>query len=191
MQEVLAMSFSAIIPAAGAQAANAALEAQGYGPDNFSILLRTDTGQGDGATHVGLNMLAVVPAYRAAVAALPDVSISDVPFPSVGFVAHVQAEALEWSDPANWTENPVMTGDQRTFDGKLWVSLVDFNVWQPPVNWREVVTDGYPAWVQPTGAVDAYPLGFRVAHSGQNWESNTPANVWEPGVFGWDALQDG
>ena len=44
------------------------------------------------------------------------------------------------------------------------------------------------AWVQPTGAQDAYQLGDQVTHNGQIWESTANANVWEPGVFGW-ALQ--
>lgn len=42
-----------------------------------------------------------------------------------------------------------------------------------------------PEWMQPTGAHDAYALGAKVTHNGQLWESTTPANVWEPGVFGW------
>lgn len=42
-----------------------------------------------------------------------------------------------------------------------------------------------PAWVQPTGAQDAYPLGAQVTHNGVVWESTVAANVWEPGVYGW------
>ena len=41
------------------------------------------------------------------------------------------------------------------------------------------------AWVQPTDAHDAYPLGRTVTHGGKTWENITPANVWEPGVSGW------
>ena len=41
------------------------------------------------------------------------------------------------------------------------------------------------AWVQPTGAHDAYALGITVTHGGKTWENITPANVWEPGVSGW------
>lgn len=41
------------------------------------------------------------------------------------------------------------------------------------------------AWRQPTGAHDAYPAGWVVTHGGAQWESLTPANVWEPGVTGW------
>lgn len=41
------------------------------------------------------------------------------------------------------------------------------------------------AWVQPTGAHDAYALGITVLHNAKTWENLTPANVWEPGVSGW------
>lgn len=41
------------------------------------------------------------------------------------------------------------------------------------------------AWVQPTGAHDAYAKGVTVTHAGKTWESLTPANVWAPGVSGW------
>ena len=97
------------------------------------------------------------------------------------------ATVQAWSDPANWHVNPVMTGDQRTLAGKLWVSLMDYNVWAPPIGWREVVDAGYPAWVQPTGAHDAYALGDRVEFNGKNYESLIPANVWSPAVYpaGW------
>lgn len=43
----------------------------------------------------------------------------------------------------------------------------------------------YPAWVQPTGAHDAYVLDDRVTHAGKAWESTANGNVWEPGVSGW------
>lgn len=46
------------------------------------------------------------------------------------------------------------------------------------------MTEG-SAWVQPTGAHDAYPQGWEVRHNDKTWESLTPANVWEPGVSGW------
>jgi hypothetical protein len=184
------MGFSAIIPVADMDAANATLEAGGFGADNFTVPLREGVSDTE-ATHGGLNMSGDSSAFKAAVEAVPGVSVQDAPTGTVMFAEHVTAQSLEWSDPTNWTENPVMIGDERTFDGKTWVSLVDYNVWQPPVNWREVVTNGYPVWVQPTGATDSYPLNFRVSHNDQNWQSNTPANVWEPGVFGWDIIDEG
>lgn len=41
------------------------------------------------------------------------------------------------------------------------------------------------AWVQPTGAHNAYPLGAKVTHKGKTWTSTAAANVWRPGVYGW------
>lgn len=41
-------------------------------------------------------------------------------------------------------------------------------------------------WVQPTGAQDAYSIGDIVKHKGKNWVSTVDANVWEPGVYGWE-----
>ena len=75
--------------------------------------------------------------------------------------------------------------------GKLWVSLVDANVWAPAVSgWREYLagapTDAAPAaWIQPTGAHDAYQTNDQVTHNEQIWTSTIDANVWEPGVYGW------
>ena len=56
-----------------------------------------------------------------------------------------------------------------------------------PALWTVYVEPGTcPVWVQPTGAQDAYDVGDCVTHEGQEWISTTPANVWEPGVFGWE-----
>lgn len=43
----------------------------------------------------------------------------------------------------------------------------------------------YPAWIQPTGAHDAYAKGAAVSHHDKKWISDADANVWEPGVYGW------
>lgn len=51
---------------------------------------------------------------------------------------------------------------------------------------EELDTYKYPAWVQPTGAHDAYAIGARVSHNGKKWFNEVyESNVWEPGVFGW------
>jgi hypothetical protein len=41
------------------------------------------------------------------------------------------------------------------------------------------------AWVQPTGAHDAYAMDSTVSHLGKNWISLTPFNVWAPGTSSW------
>lgn len=176
------MTISASVATANMAQANAELAEAGLGPGNFSVPLRTGTAE---ATHAGLHAWDDADFLTALQALTVPVTIRNEPGQTVNFTSHVQAESLEWTDPANWLENPVMTGDQRTFNGKTWVSLTDYNVWQPPIAWREAAEN--PAWVQPTGAHDAYPQGFSVTHNGQVWVSDIDANVWEPGVFGWTA----
>lgn len=44
------------------------------------------------------------------------------------------------------------------------------------------------AWVQPTGAHDAYAKDSEVTHAGKDWVSLTPFNVWAPGQSGWREL---
>lgn len=48
----------------------------------------------------------------------------------------------------------------------------------------------WPEWVQPTRAHDAYAQGAKVSHSGKHWTSDTPNNVWEPGVYGWTEVPE-
>lgn len=52
-----------------------------------------------------------------------------------------------------------------------------------------ITEEGYPEWVQPLGASDAYNTGDVVEHNGSLWESTVDANVWEPGVYGWEPAQ--
>ena len=54
----------------------------------------------------------------------------------------------------------------------------------------EVEVDEYPAWVQPVGASDAYPIEAKVSHVGKHWKSDVANNVWEPGVYGWSEIVD-
>lgn len=41
-------------------------------------------------------------------------------------------------------------------------------------------------WKQPEGAHDAYAIDTKVYHIGKIWVSIIDANVWEPGVYGWE-----
>ena len=47
---------------------------------------------------------------------------------------------------------------------------------------------GVPVWSQPVGATDAYSKGDKVSHKGKIWVSTVDANVWEPGVYGWEEV---
>ena len=95
-------------------------------------------------------------------------------------------DGAAWVQPTG-AHDAYALGATATHGGKTWESLTPANVWAPGVSgWREVTTGGgIPAWVQPTGAHDAYPLGAQVTHNGKTWTSTVAANVWEPGVYGW------
>jgi hypothetical protein len=80
-------------------------------------------------------------------------------------------------------------------NGKDWRSLLDANVWEPGVaNWAESVAPGggYPLWVQPTGATDAYHIGDKVHYmpTVKNYESLIDGNTWSPEAYpaGWKEI---
>lgn len=47
--------------------------------------------------------------------------------------------------------------------------------------------DGVSIWTQPLGATDAYMKGDVVSFENQLWKSTVDNNVWQPGVYGWEA----
>lgn len=51
-----------------------------------------------------------------------------------------------------------------------------------------ISADGTPVWVQPVGASDAYNAGDIVRHNDKTYKSTVDANVWEPGVYGWEEI---
>ena len=46
--------------------------------------------------------------------------------------------------------------------------------------------DGVSIWTQPLGAGDAYMKNDVVSYNGQLYVSTVDANVWEPGIYGWE-----
>ena len=53
-----------------------------------------------------------------------------------------------------------------------------------------VTSEGYPEWVQPLGASDAYNTGDIVSYNGKLYKSTIDANVWAPDAYpaGWEAM---
>lgn len=51
-----------------------------------------------------------------------------------------------------------------------------------------VTEDGYPEWVQPVGASDAYNTGDVVSYNGTLYVSTIDGNVWAPDAYpqGWE-----
>lgn len=63
--------------------------------------------------------------------------------------------------------------------------------WMPdltPALWSEVADPSveWPEWRQPQGAHDAYEKGAKVSYNERHWISTIDANVYVPGVFGWE-----
>lgn len=87
-------------------------------------------------------------------------------------------------------------GERLRYSGKLYrceqehTSQADWTPDKTPALWTEVAKPGeIPVWRQPTGAQDAYNKGDRVHYpdaDGPVYVSIVDANVWEPGVYGWE-----
>lgn len=108
--------------------------------------------------------------------------------PGVSGWAQDAAGMLAWVQPTG-AHDAYPVDAVVSHGGKHWRSLLDANVWEPGVSgWRETLlsnTAAAPAWVQPTGAHDAYQIGDRVTYNGQTWVCTVANNVWAPGVYGW------
>lgn len=105
-------------------------------------------------------------------------------------------EAVELFD--RWAAGVAYTVDQRiAYDGKLYRCVqahTSQTGWEPPAVpalWTEVAQPGeIPVWKQPSGAQDAYSKGERVWYPERDttvYVSIVDNNVWEPGVYGWEA----
>lgn len=46
----------------------------------------------------------------------------------------------------------------------------------------------FPEWVQPTGAHNTYNTGDKVSYNGQHYVCTVDANVYAPGVYGWQLI---
>ena len=83
-------------------------------------------------------------------------------------------------------------GDRVQYNGTLYKCIQAHTAqsdWTPdatPALWVVVTVEEWPEWVQPTGAQDAYAKDSKVTHNGKKWISSYDANVWEPGVYGWE-----
>lgn len=177
------MAISAFILVADVDAINTDLEALGHGPLNFTVPLRD--GAQELATHAALHLGGRDDAFLADLQSLqgtyPSLAISADAGTDFNFTAHVTAASLEWSDPALWTENPVMAGDQRAFGGVIYTSLIDYNVWTPsnyPRGWQGPAA---PAGQWAVGAT--YAVGAVVTYQSQDYvclQAHTADPGWLP-----------
>lgn len=100
------------------------------------------------------------------------------------------------ADPVSGKPNEqVNVGERLWYNEKLYKVIQQHVVqsdWAPDIAtslFTEVSILEWPEWVQPTGAQDAYMTGDKVSHNNKHWVSTVDANVWEPGIYGWEDRQ--
>lgn len=86
-------------------------------------------------------------------------------------------------------------GENAVGDAQLYQVLQDHTSaeeWSPddsPSLYKAIgiTEDGYPEWVQPLGASDAYNTGDIVSYNDKLYESTIDGNVWAPDAYpaGW------
>lgn len=89
-------------------------------------------------------------------------------------------------------------GENAVGDAQLYQVLQDHTSaeeWSPdasPSLYKAIgiTEDGYPEWVQPLGASDAYNKGDIVSYNGKLYESTVDGNVWSPEAYpaGWQEV---
>ena len=94
-----------------------------------------------------------------------------------------------------WAIGGAYAVDDRVQHGGILYKCVQAHTsqadWTPdatPALWVVVTVEEWPEWIQPTGAHDAYSKDSKVTHNGKKWISSYDANVWEPGVYGWEEV---
>jgi hypothetical protein len=198
------MSIAARVPVASVAAANAALEAQGFGPDNFSVPVYASARPSFALLHAW-----GPPDFIAAVKALPGVEYSEAtgtPIDRAEAVTPVGAAFAATAKPLTGNVTPGLHVDA---EGVLWwvIQPYDTAEWPDPLvipsQIRPARIPGQPSlWVQPLDQFDAYLLVD--PWTGQPEEAfdadgvlwyvtqgdGAGLNTWPPGVFGW-ARRDG
>ena len=103
-----------------------------------------------------------------------------------------------WSQPTG-AHDAYNIGDIVNYNGTLYKSLINGNVWSPdvyPSGWEmyseSSQPEGYPDFVQPTGAHDAYKKGDIVKYNGTLYRSLIDGNVYSPDAYpqGWEVYTE-
>ena len=116
------------------------------------------------------------------------------------------SEAMEYSDLyPEWEENTKYTinsiikfGVDSNGDTQLYRVIqehISQNDWKPditPTLYKAIgfTDDNIDIWTQPLGAHDAYNKNDVVFHNNKKWVSAIDNNVWEPGVYGWNVVEE-
>ncbi|MBP8788749.1 MAG: hypothetical protein KBE22_03245 [Candidatus Accumulibacter sp.] len=191
-------NFSASIPAANMQAANAELEELGHGPNNFSVPSYAGPSPSVALLHAWGD-----DAFEAAVASIAGVTITQGTDPIAMTTAAATAKGSTWGTdalPLTGTGSPGLYRDDKNV---LWWVIQSYNTATypdptiiPALIRRAKVPGQVLPWVQPLDAFDAYKLlnpftgqPDTCTHNGFTWKvtqaDGAGNNVWQPGVYGW------
>lgn len=145
---------------------------------------------------------AALSAERAREAAPAAASIAFVTLAEAGQIDDTTAtenagQFAEWAYPVEYKEgqlrrDPLDGNLYRVNKGQSHTSQEGWNPSLTPALWTKTgdPAEEWPEWARPIGAHDAYDEGAKVTHNGKKWISTVAANVWEPGVYGWDEYTD-
>jgi len=91
-------------------------------------------------------------------------------------------------EPQPWAPKVYALDDLATHLGRVWLSLMNGNGYEPSKagTWRD--QSDPPMWVAPSGAIGVWNEGDVATHGGQTWRSEIDNNVWAPGEYGWAAI---
>lgn len=116
-----------------------------------------------------------------------------------------EGDVPDWVQPTG-AHDAYHLGNQVTYEGQIYESLTDNNVWAPDeynTNWQlieeepdldpEEPTPEEPEisdWVRPSGGHDAYSQGDQVMFEGAVYESLIDGNTWSPTEYpqGWKTI---
>ncbi len=92
------------------------------------------------------------------------------------------------------TGHAYAVSDRVQYGGRLYKCVQAHTAqadWTPDATaalWVVVSVDEWPAWVQPTGAHDAYNRGDKVSYNGKHYVCTMDSNVYAPDVYGWEEV---
>lgn len=115
---------------------------------------------------------------------------------AVSYLDDSQAESVTDLFPLWEVDTAYAIGDRRRYNELLYkcvqahTSQADWTPPQVPALWVRTSTEEWPEWIQPTGAHDAYNIGDKVSHNSKHWINTINANVYEPGVYGWNEVTE-
>lgn len=103
-----------------------------------------------------------------------------------------------WKPDTAYKLNEYITyGENEVGDPQLYQVLqahTSQEDWTPDVSdslYKAVGIDGgYPVWVQPVGAADAYRIGDIVSYNGVLYICVSDYNIYPPDVYGWEVYND-